>query len=296
MIVTVNAGHSAKAPGASGNGIKEHEIARQWCGALITALKQRGFEVVNTTSDAAKSNDVLKEQVVKCNAVNSVLDLSIHFNAASATATGTEAFYYDGTSSKSWAIAGKISEALAAALGLKNRGAKPDTASAVKSLYFLRKTKAPAVLIEVAFVTNAGDMQACKNKFDKGIAAIADVVKNELNPGAKEPAKPAPTPSTPPKKSDVVIADEVIKGKWGNGDQRKQKLEAAGYNYSIIQGLVNQKLGNKTTAQAPKKTDLEVARECIDRKWGNGQERKDRLTAAGYDYNAVQSIINRLMK
>lgn len=39
----------------------------------------------------------------------------------------------------------------------------------------------------------------------------------------------------------------------------------------------------------------EVAREVIQGKWGNGQERKERLTAAGYDYNAVQKRVNELM-
>lgn len=35
------------------------------------------------------------------------------------------------------------------------------------------------------------------------------------------------------------IAREVIAGKWGNGRVRKEKLEAAGYNYKIIQRAVN---------------------------------------------------------
>ena len=35
------------------------------------------------------------------------------------------------------------------------------------------------------------------------------------------------------------IAKEVINGKWGNGAARKQNLEAAGYNYSTIQSIVN---------------------------------------------------------
>lgn len=42
----------------------------------------------------------------------------------------------------------------------------------------------------------------------------------------------------------------------------------------------------------PKKSNEEIAQECIDGKWGNGQERKDRLEAAGYDYNAIQQIVN----
>lgn len=44
---------------------------------------------------------------------------------------------------------------------------------------------------------------------------------------------------TPAKKSVDEIAQEVINGKWGNGDERKQKLTAAGYNYSEVQAQVN---------------------------------------------------------
>lgn len=43
-------------------------------------------------------------------------------------------------------------------------------------------------------------------------------------------------------KAAEEIADEVIAGKWGTGAARKKALEAAGYNYSEIQGIVNQKL------------------------------------------------------
>ena len=39
----------------------------------------------------------------------------------------------------------------------------------------------------------------------------------------------------------------------------------------------------------------QIAREVIDGKWGNGRIRKEKLTAAGYDYYAVQTIVNRLL-
>lgn len=42
------------------------------------------------------------------------------------------------------------------------------------------------------------------------------------------------------KKSVTEIAQEVMNGKWGNGDTRKKKLEAAGYNYSEVQKKVNE--------------------------------------------------------
>ena len=66
------------------------------------------------------------------------------------------------------------------------------------------------------------------------------------NPGGTTPAPtPAPDP-VPAKKSVDQIADEVIAGKWGNGQERKDKLEAAGYNYNEVQAAVNKKLGINT--------------------------------------------------
>ena len=41
------------------------------------------------------------------------------------------------------------------------------------------------------------------------------------------------------------IADEVIAGKWGNGQTRREKLSAAGYDPEAVQAKVNDKLGVK---------------------------------------------------
>ena len=54
--------------------------------------------------------------------------------------------------------------------------------------------------------------------------------------------KPAPQPA---KKSNETIAEEVIAGKWKNGDERKRLLTAAGYDYATIQKIVNAKLAKK---------------------------------------------------
>ena len=64
--------------------------------------------------------------------------------------------------------------------------------------------------------------------------------------------------------------------------------------------------GKNAICSAIKATDLklvstkksvdEIARKVINGKWGNGAERKSKLTAAGYDYNAVQKRVNELMK
>ena len=53
---------------------------------------------------------------------------------------------------------------------------------------------------------------------------------------------PAPAPE-PVKKTNEQLADEVIAGKWDNGEERKRLLTEAGYNYQAVQDIVNQKLG-----------------------------------------------------
>ena len=49
----------------------------------------------------------------------------------------------------------------------------------------------------------------------------------------------------------------------------------------------------KPTVQS--KTIEQLAKEVINGSWGNGADRKDRLTAAGYDYYAVQALVNQLV-
>jgi len=99
------------------------------------------------------------------------------------------------------------------------------------------------------------------------------------------------------KKSVDEIAKEVIRGDWGNGQDRKDRLTAAGYDYSEIQAKVNEILNSSSSSSTPvnKKSVDEIAKEVIRGDWGNGQDRKDRLTAAGYDYSAVQKRVNELL-
>lgn len=51
------------------------------------------------------------------------------------------------------------------------------------------------------------------------------------------------TEAAPDRKSDDRIAQEVVWGLWGNGAERKQRLEAAGYDYAAIQAKVNRLMG-----------------------------------------------------
>ena len=119
---------------------------------------------------------------------------------------------------------------------------------------------------------------------DGNIAYISPAEWAALAKGETAPA-PAPAPANLSK-----IADEVIAGMWGNGEDRKRRLTAAGYDYAAVQKLVNQKL-----APARKSID-DLAREVIAGKWGNGAARKNALTGAGYDYAAVQRRVNEMLR
>lgn len=99
----------------------------------------------------------------------------------------------------------------------------------------------------------------------------------EKRTGKKQPSKV---------KGIDQIVDEVMVGKWGNGEERKNRLTAAGYDYNAIQNRVNEKFYGKG------KTVDDIATEVWLGYWGVGAERKKRLEAAGYDYNAVQKRIN----
>ena len=76
------------------------------------------------------------------------------------------------------------------------------------------------------------------------------IIKNGgFNGYGKGTPSPAPQP-TPSKKSNEELANEVIAGQWGNGDDRRNRLTQAGYNYDAVQSIVNQKLsGNRPSSQ-----------------------------------------------
>jgi hypothetical protein len=108
------------------------------------------------------------------------------------------------------------------------------------------------VLINDLNYRSAGSMSgAVKGQTGKGVFTIVEVKNGwgKLKSGAGwiyllnpdyctvngTVAAPTPTPA----KSVEEIAREVIQGKWGNGSDRKNRLEAAGYNYNEVQSKVN---------------------------------------------------------
>lgn len=100
--------------------------------------------------------------------------------------------------------------------------------------------------------------------------------------------------STTAKKSVTTLAKEVLAGKWGNGSDRKSRLTKAGYDYANVQAAVNKLI--KASQLSSEKIINAVAHEVIAGRWGNGQERVDRLKAAGYDPDKIQKRVNELMQ
>lgn len=84
------------------------------------------------------------------------------------------------------------------------------------------------------------------------------------------------------------------------GGSPKGSYNSEGFNIvkiskSAFAGAFRYKGWQAKPKPAPaKKSNEAVAKEVMQGKWGNGSERKRRLTQAGYNYNAVQAIVNKL--
>lgn len=103
---------------------------------------------------------------------------------------------------------------------------------------------------------------------------------------------------TPNLKSNEEICAEVWAGKWGTGADRVYRLSQAGYNPNTIQDMVNRGIGKNGSTSAssnpsPSKSAVDVAREIWTKGgWGTGNDRRNRLKAAGYNPDEVQRYIN----
>lgn len=140
-----------------------------------------------------------------------------------------------------------------------------------------------------AFTNLENAKKACKDGY-----YVFDSKGNVIFP-EKEITVAPPAPPAPTKKSNLEIAKEVIAGKWGNGQERKNKLAAAGYDYNAVQAEVKKLLGQTEPAKPVLKSNAEIAQEVMAGKWGNGDARKKALEAAGYNYAAVQAEVTKLV-
>lgn len=145
MKIFINAGHGGADCGAvSKHGFKEKDLTRSVAGFLVQMLIMADYDVefyqqtnsVNQIVDTEKTS-------------NSHLFISLHCNAATNdSANGVETLYYP-TSGTGKVLAEIFSDSISEYMELKNRGAKER-----RDLRVLSGTKAPAVLIELAFLSN----------------------------------------------------------------------------------------------------------------------------------------------
>lgn len=122
-----------------------------------------------------------------------------------------------------YARLGDLAAKVTAALGSSS---EPKPAS---QLYRVRKTWADSKSQKGAFSVLA-NAKKCADS-NKGYSVFDE-----------DGRKVYPADSSTAKKSVDTIAREVIRGDWGNGDERKKKLTAAGYDYSDVQKSVNELL------------------------------------------------------
>lgn len=88
-------------------------------------------------------------------------------------------------------------------------------------------------------------------------------------------------------KSVEEIAKEVIAGKWGNGQERKDKLAAAGYNYTEVQNRVNALCGKHTTP-TPTPTERTYTVKPNDTLWGIAESK----LGSGSRYSEIKKLNN----
>ena len=173
--IYIDQGHNPRNPnaGAEGNGLREQDITYS-VGVLLARLFRRNgnFEVRlsrNLPDEiiGTSNSESLRTRVNEANDWGADYFISLHTNASTnPNASGSEAFVFrSGSSAYYWAE--DILRGLARTTGLRNRGVMSRP-----GLYVLRKTRMPAVLVELGFITNPADASLMDNEpelFARGI-------------------------------------------------------------------------------------------------------------------------------
>lgn len=163
MKILIMAGHTLEGNGTGANGYINESRENRYIGKKVTEyLKLAGHQV--TYYELNKSNNHLVDQVNYANKGNYDLVVQIHFNAYKNTlsAMGCEVLYYDNV-----VMAKQVVNSLGKLY--KNRGAKGN-----KDLYWLKNTKASAILVEVCFVDSKADTDKYINNKDYTAKLIAE--------------------------------------------------------------------------------------------------------------------------
>lgn len=158
--IFIDQGHNPVNPnaGAEGNGYREQDLMYTIGKALESQLNENpNFEALTSRNApdeilGTSTSTSLAARVNAANAWGADAFISLHANASNLPqASGSEAFVYS-TTSAAYPLAENILIGLSEATGLMNRGVFPRP-----TLYVLRRTQMPALLLEIGFITNIGD-------------------------------------------------------------------------------------------------------------------------------------------
>lgn len=160
---------------AVSNGTTEAKTTQSIINALISGMCYERYEFVKIPE---KLTIRQRQNWLKENAKNIDAFLELHLDSATAGATGSTVFY---TAGYDWAKeqAIKFAEAYSRKLGLKNRWAKPDTATRHGQLGVLRSGSSagiPSWLVELGFISNSDDLARIRRDGVAGIIAGCDAI------------------------------------------------------------------------------------------------------------------------
>ena len=159
--------------GAEANGVNESEVNYQVGIYLLNLLNNDPrFEarVSRPTPDTilgTNNSTSLQERVRMANEWPADYFISIHCNSnPNPEVNGTEVYIYQTGTQSNW-LAASVLTAITQTVGTRNNGVRVNP-----SLYVLRRTNMPAILVELAYVTNVSDAQKLKDdqyQFANGI-------------------------------------------------------------------------------------------------------------------------------
>ncbi len=228
--VFLGVGHGGKDSGAAAKSIKEKDLNLGIALACGAALKRHGVTV--TMSRTKDENDPLNEEIKECNAFSPDLAVDIHNNAGGGD--GAECFYhYGGGTGK--VLANNILKQIVA-IGQNSRGIKTKKNSAGKDYYgFIRQTKAPAVIVECAFVDKAEDVAVIKTASGqkKMGEAIAKGILETLGIKWKNEEVAAASPKEPQSKTLYRVQVGAY-SEQKNAKEMCEKLKKLGFEALII--------------------------------------------------------------
>ena len=163
--ILVSAGHSNVDPGACAHGRREADITVEFRNMVAFYLQRDG--IPHQLDGQGTDNYPLPRAAQLAREAD--IAVEFHCNASSGQAGGCEALSDTGDS----ALAGELCKAVAGALRISNRGAKPENSGQHSRLAFVR---AGGIILELFFITNAGDLEAYDARKWLAAAAVADVL------------------------------------------------------------------------------------------------------------------------